>query len=179
MCVHNEIAIQMSSSEACTIVYRFLTKPIPEADTNFKCILRGTQSFQWSGASNIISRLCACFDRTPYHYSTGPEGVLCSTYYLWDYFLASSHSLLRATCHTRYFLECISAHTGDAARMYGLAVAGDIRNPATMLVLHASDLLDTFPKAAALVALLSLSFPCPERSSIPQAAYPATSCSTL
>ena len=114
---------------------------------NLKPILQSTQSFQWSGASNIISRLYAWFDRTPYHCSTGAEGVLCSTYCLKDCFLAWSKSLLRATCHTKDFLECISAHTDDAARMYGLEVAGDVRNPPVVLLLHASDLLDAFPMA--------------------------------
>ncbi len=42
-------------------------------------------------------------------------------------------------------------------------MAGDVRNPAVVFVLHASDL---FPKADALVALLSLSFQCPKRLSI-------------
>ena len=63
--------------------------------------------------------------------------------------------------------------------MYGLAVAGDVRNAAVVIVLHASDLLGIFPKADALVPLLAFSFHCPERSSIPQAASPASACSTL
>ena len=48
-----------------------------------------------------------------------------------------------------------------------------------MLVLHASDLLDALPKADVLVALLSLSFQCPERSSMQEAAHYATSGSTV
>ena len=46
-------------------------------------------------------------------------------------------------------------------------------------MLQASDLLDALPKADVMVALLSLSFQCPELSSMQEAAHCATSCSAL
>lgn len=60
-----------------------------------------------------------------------------------------------------------------------LAVAVDVRVPAVVLVPRASDLLDAFPKADALVALLSLPFQHMEHLSFSQAASPAISCCTL
>ena len=152
------------------MVYRSLVKTVLEAEidlaTKFQMVFTGHTIFsmEWRIEYQFMLVLMLRHDSLPSSYWTSGR----SMFHILALGLLPSVIQIFPSGHvsTRDLLECISAHTDDVARMYGLAVAGDVRNPAVVLVLHASDLVDIFPKADTLVALLSLSFQCPERSSI-------------